>query len=92
VKEALRLTAEVAQSSYEARVRRRALRSNGERPGERLLARVRDGQGPPLAFPSFPEKGHGFRRAETIRPTLDGEYTYIAASSASRRSPHPKRS
>jgi dipeptidyl aminopeptidase/acylaminoacyl peptidase len=33
-------------------------------------------KGLPVAFLSFPEEGHGFRHAETIRRTLDGEYYF----------------
>jgi dipeptidyl aminopeptidase/acylaminoacyl peptidase len=35
-----------------------------------------DRRGLPVAFLSFPEEGHGFRHAETIRRTLDGEYYF----------------
>ena len=35
-----------------------------------------DRKGLPVAFLSFPEEGHGFRHAETIRRTLDGEYYF----------------
>jgi hypothetical protein len=29
-----------------------------------------------VAFLSFPDEGHGFRQAETIRRTLDGEFYF----------------
>jgi len=35
-----------------------------------------DRKGLPVAFLSFPDEGHGFRHAETIRRTLDGEYYF----------------
>jgi len=35
-----------------------------------------DRKGLPVAFLAFPEEGHGFRHADTIRRTLDGEYYF----------------
>jgi dipeptidyl aminopeptidase/acylaminoacyl peptidase len=33
-------------------------------------------KGVPVAFLAFPDEGHGFRHAETLRRTLDGEYHF----------------
>jgi dipeptidyl aminopeptidase/acylaminoacyl peptidase len=40
------------------------------------IARALEEKGVPVAFLSFPDEGHGFRHAETIRRTLDGEFYF----------------
>jgi dienelactone hydrolase len=40
------------------------------------IARALEEKGVPVAFLSFPDEGHGFRQAETIRRTLDGEFYF----------------
>ncbi len=37
------------------------------------MVKALEEKGVPVAFLSFPDEGHGFRHAETIRRTLDGE-------------------
>jgi dipeptidyl aminopeptidase/acylaminoacyl peptidase len=40
------------------------------------IAKALEEKGVPVAFMSFPDEGHGFRHAETIRRTLDGEFYF----------------
>jgi dipeptidyl aminopeptidase/acylaminoacyl peptidase len=40
------------------------------------IAKALEEKGVPVAFLSFADEGHGFRQAETIRRTLDGEFYF----------------
>jgi len=40
------------------------------------IAQALEEKGVPVAFLSFPDEGHGFRHADTIRRTLDGEFYF----------------
>jgi dienelactone hydrolase len=40
------------------------------------IAKALEEKGVPVAFLSFADEGHGFRHAETIRRTLDGEFYF----------------
>jgi dipeptidyl aminopeptidase/acylaminoacyl peptidase len=40
------------------------------------IVKALEEKGVPVAFLSFADEGHGFRHAETIRRTLDGEYYF----------------
>jgi acetyl esterase/lipase len=40
------------------------------------IAKALEEKGVPVAFLSFSDEGHGFRHAETIRRTLDGEFYF----------------
>jgi dienelactone hydrolase len=41
-----------------------------------IIAKALEEKGVPVAFLSFADEGHGFRHAETIRRTLDGEFYF----------------
>ncbi len=42
----------------------------------REMVRALKERGVPVAYLEFPEEGHGFRQAETVRRTLDAEYSF----------------
>ncbi len=42
------------------------------------IVKALEDKGVPVAFLSFPDEGHGFRHADTIRRTLEAEYYFYA--------------